>query len=93
MDKLKEVFHYVYDSTIVKFAARFYMAYKWKFARSEDICSQLTQVPTEFWIKHPYECHARILNDFVCDLVVFETVSIIIVAITSLCSCCCCRRR
>jgi len=62
----------IYESTIVKWAARVYLAWKWTFANPEDICAGLTGSPASFWEKHPEECQDRIARDFTATLVLFE---------------------
>lgn len=90
---LEEVSGYAlsfYEKTFVKWTARFYLAYFWKFAEPVDICAALTGSPASFWDQHILECEQRIAKDFYSFFVVAETMAI---AATVVLLGCCGRRR
>jgi hypothetical protein len=79
----------LYEKTFVKWTARLYLAYFWKFAEPVDICAALTGSPASFWDQHILECEQRIAKDFYSFFVVAESLAIASAVFLG----CCCRSR
>lgn len=71
----------LYEKTVVRMCARFYMAWRWRLADWPDICASLTGSPADFWVKNPEECSRRIAKDFTATIVTSEFIVLSILSL------------
>ena len=76
---------HIYQTVILQPLARLYVWGPswgqwgfWNGRPKHDICAQITQVPSDFWLQHPEECIAVIGNTFYSLIVLWETIGYLI---------------